>query len=128
MIMRRPDCQLNEYLEEIHNRYGFTVSKGRLSDILKELGITHKKVCSCVVCDLWANSSWQKRLYSEMKSSGMLGFERLQNGGLSKSFSLMNRASILVLENELMDGAQKDASFHIQFIFRVIPILASSQQ
>ena len=46
MIMKVPDCQLNEYLEEIHNRYGIKVSKGRLSDILKELGITHKKVHS----------------------------------------------------------------------------------
>jgi len=44
MIMHRPDCLLKEYLEEIYNRYEVTVSIGRFSDILKELGITHKKV------------------------------------------------------------------------------------
>ena len=43
MIMRRPDCQLKEYLQEIYNRYEITVSKGRFSDILKDLGITYKK-------------------------------------------------------------------------------------
>ena len=44
--MRCPDCLLKEYLEEINNRYGVTVSIGRFSDILKELGISHKKVVS----------------------------------------------------------------------------------
>ena len=44
MIMKVPDCLLKEYISEIDNRYGVKVSVGRLSDILKELGITHKKV------------------------------------------------------------------------------------
>jgi len=44
MIMRQPDCLLNEYLAEINNRYNVTVTIGRFSIILKELGITHKKV------------------------------------------------------------------------------------
>jgi transposase len=42
--MRQPDCYLREYLVEIHRRYGVKVTVGRLSIILKELGITHKKV------------------------------------------------------------------------------------
>jgi transposase len=43
--MRQPDCLLKEYIEEIGNRYGVTVTVSRLSVILKELGITHRKVC-----------------------------------------------------------------------------------
>jgi len=45
MIMKQPDCLLKEYLEEINNRYEITVTVSQLSVILKELGITHKKVC-----------------------------------------------------------------------------------
>jgi len=43
MIMKVPDSELKEYIDEIHCRYDVKVSVGRLSDILKELGITHKK-------------------------------------------------------------------------------------
>jgi len=48
MVMNVPDGQLNEYIAEIYHRYGVKVSKGRLSDILKDLGITHKKVFSFI--------------------------------------------------------------------------------
>ncbi len=44
MIMRQPDCLLKEYLTEINERYDITITIGRFSVILKELGITHKKV------------------------------------------------------------------------------------
>ena len=87
MIMRRPDCQLKEYLQEIYNRYEITVSKGRFSDILKDLGITYKKAHFST---LWSNNSSQKKLHSEMKSLEMPRSERLHNGALNKLFFLTN--------------------------------------
>ena len=116
--MRRPDCQLKEYLQEIYNRYEITVSKGRFSDILKDLGITYKKAHFST---LWSNNSSQKKLHSEMKSLEMPGSERLHNGALNKLFFLTNLASIPVRENARMDGDRKVASFHILCASRTVP-------
>ena len=82
--MRQPECYLKEYLDEIQIRYGVRVSNGRFSDILKDLGITHKKVR---LCWFLANNSWQRKDYNEIKTSVIPGFERLPGGVLIKSFS-----------------------------------------
>jgi|SRR5271169_1304046 len=63
MIMKVPDAHLSEYLKEIEQRCGVTVSKGRLSDILSEYAITRKKV-KCL--PLNANHSSQKKQHSVM--------------------------------------------------------------
>ena len=44
MIMDVPDAQLSEYLTELRDQYDVDITKGRLSQILKELGIMHKKI------------------------------------------------------------------------------------
>ena len=46
MTMKVPDSQLSEYKAAIQERYGINISKEQLSQIFKELGITHKKVFS----------------------------------------------------------------------------------
>jgi len=47
-----PDCELQEYLSEIYNRYNVKVSIGQLSDILNDLvGYTNRKVLP-VICRL----------------------------------------------------------------------------
>jgi hypothetical protein len=123
--MRQPDCYLKEYLDEIHAWYGVRVSQGRFSDILKDLGITHKKVR---LRQLVANNSSQKKRYNEIKTSVMPGFERLPCGTLTKSFFSMNPVSILAPEQERMDGAQKAALFHIPSSFRIVATSASFLQ
>ena len=71
--MRQPDCYLKEYLDEIQTRYGVVVSIGQFSHILKDLGITHKKVR---IRPLLANNSSKKKLNNETNTSVMPGFER----------------------------------------------------
>jgi hypothetical protein len=108
---------LKEYLDEIHCRYGVEVSVGRFSDILKDLGITHKKVR---LSRLLANSSFKKKHYNGIKSSVMPGFERLPGGVPNKSFFLTNPESIRAPEQERMDGAQKAVLFRIPCSFRSV--------
>jgi hypothetical protein len=113
--MRQPDCYLKEYLDEIHKRYGVLVSVGRFSDILKDLGITHKKVR---LGRLLANNSYKRKRHNEIKSSVMPGFERLPGGGPNKSFFLMNLVSIRAPEQGRTDGAPKGALFRTLSSFR----------
>jgi hypothetical protein len=113
--MRKPDCYLKEYLNEIHRRYGVEVSVGRFSDILKDLRITHKKVH---LSRLLANNSFKKKHYNEIRSSVMPGFERLPGGVPNKSFFLTNPESIQAPEQGRMDGAQKAVLFRILSSFR----------
>ena len=115
--MRQPDCYLKEYLDEIHTRYSVQVSVGRFSDILKDLGITHKKVR---LSQLMAKNSLQKKRYNETKISVMPGFERLLGGAPNKLFFWMNPVSIRAPEQERMDGAQKVTLFHIPCSFRIV--------
>ena len=110
MIIKQPDCLLKEYLEETNNRYEITVTVSRLSVILKELGITHKKVRFWLPA---ANGSSQRKQHNEIKSFEMHGFESLPGGALNKLFSSMNPVSILVLEHGLMDGDPKITLFPI---------------
>jgi hypothetical protein len=119
--MRQPDCYLKEYLDEIHRRYGVQVTVGHLSRILKDLGIIHKMVH---LQWLLANSSLQRKRYNKIKIYVMHGFASLLGGTLSKLFFLMNLVSIQALEQELTDGAQKAALFHILSSFRIVPISA----
>jgi hypothetical protein len=65
---------------------------------------------------LYANNSFIKKLHSEMKNSEMLGFEKLLNGALSRSFFLMNPWSMRVLVSKHMGRGQKVRLFRIQFI------------
>jgi hypothetical protein len=120
--MAQPDCYLKEYLNEIHRRYGVQVSEGRFSDILKDLGITHKKVR---LYRFSVNNSLQKRRYNGTKSSVMPGYERLRGGAPNKLFFWTNLASIPALEPELTDGAREDALSLTQFSFGIVPTSAS---
>ena len=69
--------------------------------------------------ELWTNVSLQKKVHSEMKSLEIPGFENLQNGAQNKLFFSMNLMSILVLENEHIDGDPKVALFRIQYTFKI---------
>lgn len=123
--MRQPDCYLKEYLDEIQTRYGIRVSIGRFSDILKDLGITHKKVR---LCQLLANNSSQKKRYNEIKTSVMPGFARLPRGMPTKLFFSMNPVSIQAPEQEHTDGVQKAALFRIPSSFRIVATSVSFLQ
>ena len=68
---------------------------------------------------MWTNVSLQKKVHSEMKSLEIPGFEKLQNRTQNKLFFSMNLVSILVLENEHMDGDPKVALFRIQYTFKI---------
>jgi len=115
--MRQPDCYLKEYLDDIYTRYSVQISVGRFSDILKDLGITHKKVR---LSQLMANNSLQKKCYNEIKTSVTPGFERFLDEAPNKLFFWMNPVSIRAPEQERMDGAQKVILFHISCSFRIV--------
>ena len=72
MIMKQPDCLLKEYLAEINNRYKITITIGRFSVILKELGITDKKVYFRLSL---ANVSLQRKQRNEINYFEMHGLE-----------------------------------------------------
>jgi len=46
MIHKVPTATLDDYSNELFDRFGLTVKKSRLSKILKEINFSHKKVQS----------------------------------------------------------------------------------
>jgi hypothetical protein len=77
MILSNPKHQLDDYSNELKERFDITVKKSQLSTILKKMNITRKKV---YFIDSFTNYSSLLKLPNGIPSSAVLGFRNWGHG------------------------------------------------